>query len=113
MAGSWHGNYRNGRSCGGVLVRAYIAAGRFESATILCQEALAAARALRLTKPTLAEQICASAYHGLGYICRRQANNVQARIYFERAVIHARDGGAHNEEAESLTYLSVTLARTW
>lgn len=93
----------------GVLGRAYIAEGRMDDAARLCQEALSAARALRLTKPTLAERICVSAYQGLGYICRRQANNGQARVYFERAVAHARNAGAPNEEAEALTYLSVTL----
>lgn len=94
---------------GGVLVRAYIAVGQLDDAARLCQDALAAARALRLTKPTLAEKISVSAYQGLGYICRRQADNEQARIYFERAVVHARNAGSQNEEAEALTYLSVTL----
>ena len=93
----------------GVLVRAYIAVGRLEDAAGLCKEALAAARALRLTKPTMAEKISVSAYQGLGYICRRQADNEQARVYFERAVAHARNAGSQNEEAEALTYLSVTL----
>jgi tetratricopeptide (TPR) repeat protein len=45
----------------------------------------------------------------LGYINRRQANNEQARINFERAVIHAANAGAHNEEAEALAQLCVTL----
>ena len=94
---------------GGVLGRAYIAVGQLDDAAALCQEALAAARQLQLTKPTKAEKISASAYHGLGYICRRQANNEQARIYFERAIVHARNAGADNEEAESLNYLSVML----
>jgi tetratricopeptide (TPR) repeat protein len=45
----------------------------------------------------------------LGYICRRQADNKQARIYFERAVLHARNAGAPSEEAETLAQLCVTL----
>ena len=94
---------------GGVLGRAYIAVGQLDDATALCQETLAATRHLRLTKPTMAEKISASVYHGLGYICRRQADHAQARIYFERAIAHARNADAHNEEAESLSYLSATL----
>jgi transcriptional regulator with XRE-family HTH domain/tetratricopeptide (TPR) repeat protein len=94
---------------GGVLGRAYIAVGRLDDSAAFCQAGLEAARTLRLTKPTLAEKIAASARLGLGYVCRRQANNEEARIHFERAVMHARTAEAHNEEVEALGHLSVTL----
>jgi tetratricopeptide (TPR) repeat protein len=94
---------------GTVLVQAYCAVGRFDAASALCQEALAAARPLRMTKPNEAAKMSAIAYHGLGYICRRQANNMQARLYFERAVALARDAGAQNEEADALLQLSLVM----
>jgi transcriptional regulator with XRE-family HTH domain/tetratricopeptide (TPR) repeat protein len=93
----------------GVLVRAYIAEGRLDDAATLCHEAIAAARLLRLSKPTLAEKVLTNAHLGLGYVLRRRADNAQARIHFERAVVHARAGGAHGEEAEALSHLCVTL----
>lgn len=93
----------------GVLGRAYIAEGRLDDAATLCHEAVAAARLLRLSKPTLAEKILANAHLSLGYVSRRRADNAQARIHFERAVGHARAGGAQNEEAEALGHLCVAL----
>lgn len=93
----------------GAHVRALLGMGRLEEAAALCQEAIAAARTLRLTDPTLAEKVCTDAYRGLGYIARRQGRNADARVDFLRAASHARSAGLHREEAETLGHLSATL----
>jgi tetratricopeptide (TPR) repeat protein len=92
-----------------VLVRACIAIGRLDEAEALCQEALAMAHSLQIVKPSMAAKISAGANQGLGLLCRRQGRDHEARIYFERAVEHARSAALRNEEAEALALHSSTL----
>lgn len=94
---------------GATRMRALVALARFDEAAQLCQQAINAAKLLRLIKPGTAEQIRASASMGLGYLARMQGRLAESHQQLERSVQYARKGKHRSLEAEGLAYLSAAL----
>lgn len=92
---------------GGAQVKALIALSRFDEATLLCQQALDAAKVIRLVKPRAADEVVAKSYYGLGYVSRVVGDLNAARRYLLQSVRYARAAELQDVEAGSLAYLAV------